>query len=109
MVGAINSQRYFLPFKENVTWDQYYLSTDSNTKATLDYFWETKEDIYKTNIITSKCFLEDGGNETECYQNAIHKDGPYSDSDYRNINFYGSREEDEIILDSTKVCYTYID
>lgn len=105
VVGEI----HLLPYIENVTWNQYYEMVDDKTKEELDFLWESHESERKTGFITSKCMLVDGRSGDECYSESVHNPGPFTDEETYEENFFGFRSENEIILDSTKICYTYID
>ena len=100
---------HFFPYVENVTWDEYYAQATPDIQETLTQLWQNHYET-KTGILTSQCFLQ-GGNTivnsvVDCYLSATHKEPPYTEFE---DNYFGFRDIADPVLDSTKVCYLYID
>jgi hypothetical protein len=89
---------------ENVDWYNYLDLINSDTYDLIINSSTYNADRFYIGALTSKCFLEDGNEPQECYMN-----GSYSSEFDYNENQWGGYSKSDILLDSTKVCYTYID
>ena len=92
------------PYIENITWDEYFERCSEETQNELLSVWDIHPMERKTGFVTSKCFLVEGKNPEDCYNYYMHyKIGSYSDEDFLNEDFWGTRDLDDDILDSTKM------